>query len=223
MPQYSSAPRKASVSTKAKTPPGEAHASNAPNAALELLLTRRSVIANRLSEPGPDGDQLEKILQAGLRVPDHKILAPWRFIRFQGETRRLFGAVLSRRLQQQDPSASPDRLAIEANRFLRAPVVIAVISKVEMGVVPEWEQILSAGAVCQNMLHAAHALGFSAQWITEWYAYDPVITKALHLAGNERVAGFIYIGSAQEKPKERRRPELSDLLSDWQPADTSTE
>ncbi len=188
-------------------------------AALELLLTRRSVVANKLTEPGPDCAQIEQILQAGLRVPDHKVLAPWRFLRFQGEARKHFGVELARVLRAQDETISPERLKTEENRFLRAPVVIAVISKVEIGVVPEWEQILSAGAVCQNILNAAHALGFAAQWITEWYAYDPAIRKVLNLAENERIAGFIYIGSAKEKPKERRRPVLADLLTDWQPTD----
>ncbi len=202
-----------------KTAPASTRpADNADNQALTALLTRRSVIADRLCEPGPDATQLDSILRAGARVPDHKGLVPWRFIVFRGHARKAFGEILARAFAKQaGESVEPARLATEAGRFLRAPIVIAVISRTEMGVVPEWEQILSAGAVCQNLLHAASALGFAGQWITEWYAYDPEIRRALNLADNERVAGFIYLGTAQFAPKERKRPDLDAIVSFWQP------
>ena len=105
---------------------------------------------------------------------------------------------------------------MEAARFERAPVVVAVISKITAKpAVPEWEQILSAGAVCQNMLSAANASGFSAQWITEWYAYDQQVCAALALEEGERVAGFVYIGTAQEPPEERDRPDLDEITTSW--------
>jgi len=183
---------------------------------LDLLLTRRSVKATMLAEPGPTPDQLTTILTAAARVPDHKKLAPWRFILFQGDARKAFGAVLVEacRVEEKDPSAF--RLENEAARFLRAPTVIAVISRVvPTPGAPEWEQILSVGAACQNTILAATALGFGAQWITEWYGYSETVCQALKLAPNERVAGFVYIGTAKEKPDERERPALADIVSVW--------
>ena len=119
--------------------------------------------------------------------------------------------------RSDDPDPSEGRAETEAARFLRAPVVIAVVSHVrEAPGVPEWEQVLSAGAACQNLLTAAVASGYSAQWITEWYAYSDRVRAALGLAENERVAGFVYVGTAQEPPSERARPDLDDIVSDWQ-------
>lgn len=184
--------------------------------AIDMLLTRRSVVANNLGEPGPDAAQLRRILTAGARAPDHKKLCPWRFILFEGEARAEFGEVLARACKAAEPEAGETRLETEAGRFLRAPVVAAVISHVvDKPGVPEWEQILSAGAVCQNMLHAANALGFSAQWITEWYAFNADVRDALGLAEEERVAGFVYIGTAREAPAERDRPDLDQIVSRW--------
>lgn len=184
--------------------------------ALDMLLTRRSVVANNLGEPGPDAAELQRILTAAARVPDHKKLFPWRFVLFEGEARAAFGNVLAKACKAAEPEAGEMRLETEAGRFLRAPVVVAVVSRVvETPAVPEWEQILSAGAACQNMLHAATALGYSAQWITEWYAYDESVRAALGLAANERVAGFVYIGTAREAPSEHDRPDLEAIVSRW--------
>ena len=183
---------------------------------LQMLLTRRSVVANNLGEPGPDEAELRHILTAGARVPDHKKLFPWRFILFQDEARAAFGRVLAEAYEASEDNPSPVRRETEAGRFLRAPVVVAVVSRVvETPGVPEWEQVLSAGAACQNMLTAATALGYSSQWITEWYAYDEKVRAALKLAPNERVAGFVYIGTAREVPKERDRPDLDAIVSRW--------
>lgn len=188
------------------------------NQALSLLLTRRSVSANALSGPGPSKEELELILRAASRVPDHKKLAPWRFILFQGEARAAFGRVLAAVCEQEEKDASPFRLETEAKRFLRAPLVIAVISRVVKNpAAPEWEQILSAGAACQNLILAANALGYGTQWITEWYAYSRGVRSALGLAANERVAGFIYVGTPKEKPEERERPSLDDIVAAWSP------
>ncbi|GBF25963.1 putative NAD(P)H nitroreductase YdjA [bacterium MnTg02] len=182
------------------------------------LLTRRSVIANKLSEPGPNDEEINKILIAAARVPDHKKLVPWRFIIFRGEARAQFGHILATACQEEFENASSDRLETEQSRFTRAPLVIATISRiVDKPGVPEWEQILSAGAACQNAIVAATSLGYAAQWITEWYAYNDTVRKALRLAANERIAGFIYIGTATEPPIERPRPALEDITSEWTP------
>jgi nitroreductase len=187
------------------------------NPTLDHLLSRRSVSANALTEPGPDADQLDQILTAAARVPDHKKLVPWRFIVFEGAAREAFGQVIAQACRAEEVEPSAFRLELEAKRFVRAPVVVAVISRVvETPAVPEWEQVLSAGAVCQNLIVAATALGFGAQWITEWYAFSQGVREALHLAENERVAGFIYIGTAKQKPEERERPALADIVTTWQ-------
>jgi nitroreductase len=188
------------------------------NPTLQHLLTRRSVSANSLGEPGPSEAEIEQILTAAARVPDHKKLAPWRFILFQGDARRAFGEILAEICGKEEGDVSKFRLETEAARFLRAPLVIAVISRtVKTPGAPEWEQILSAGAACQNLLVAASALGYGAQWITEWYGYSGNVREALKLAENERVAGFVYIGTARQKPDERERPSLSEIVQNWRP------
>ena len=186
--------------------------------AMKLLLERRSVVANKLGPPGPGSEQLREILTAGARVPDHKKLVPWRFILFQGDARAEFGKVLAAACASAESDASEVRLETEAARLMRAPVVVAVIcNAVANSGVPEWEQILSTGAACQNLLVAATALGFSGQWITEWYSYDDNVRAALGLEESERVAGFVYIGTAQEPPSERERPDIDQITSSWAP------
>jgi len=182
--------------------------------ALTLLARRRSTVAKNMTGPGPDAGQLETLLQIGARTPDHGKLFPWRFVVFEGEARARFGDILEARLRELEPDGPAERYALERNRFMRAPVVIAVISDVtENHKIPEWEQVLSAGAVCQNMLIGASALGFAAQWLTEWYAYDRVVKVALGLAPGERVAGFIYVGSAACDAEER--PRKAPKVSRW--------
>jgi nitroreductase len=184
---------------------------------LDFLMRRRSVKPALMSGPGPTADEINKILRAAARVPDHKKLVPWRFIVFEGAARARFGDVLAAACQAEErepPSAM--RLDTERRRFLDAPVVVGVISRVtETPGAPEWEQILSSGAACFNLCLAANALGFATNWLTGWYAYSPGVRTALGLAANERVAGFIYIGTAKEKPEERERPTLEAIVSRW--------
>jgi len=188
------------------------------NQIIDHLLTRRSVSANSLGDPGPNGVEIEQILTAAARVPDHKKLVPWRFLLFQGDARGAFGKVLAEICKREEKDPGQFRLKTETNRFMRAPLVIAVISRVVKNTAaPEWEQVLSAGAACQNLLIAATALGYGAQWITEWYGYSRGVRAALKLADNERVAGVVYIGTAKEKPEERERPVLADIVQPWRP------
>lgn len=185
---------------------------------LDFLLQRRSVSAALLGEPGPDAAQLDGILRAAIRVPDHKALAPWRFIVFAGAARLSFGNRLAAIHAARKPE---DARGIEAerNRLAHAPLVVAVIASPKPSDrVPDWEQLLSAGAACQNVLHAAHALGFAGQWVTGWPAYDDAVSQLLGLADGERVAGFIHIGTASERPPERPRAEPREVVSYW-PAD----
>jgi nitroreductase len=185
--------------------------------ALELLLTRRSVKAGMLGEPGPSPEQLATILTAASRVPDHKKLVPWRFVIFEGEARAAFGRVLSQACaaeEKEPPSAA--RLETERTRFLRAPCIVAVVSRATPNpAAPEWEQVLSCGAVCLNLCLAANAMGFATCWLTEWYSYSPAVRAALKLADNEKVAGYIYIGTAKERQEERERPDLAKIATRW--------
>jgi nitroreductase len=182
--------------------------------ALELLLSRRSGSAKTMTGPGPSRDELRTILAAGARVPDHGKLAPWRFVILEGEGRVRLGDAAARRLAELEPDSGEIRANVERGRFIRAPIVIIVISRVRTGIpIPEWEQILSAGACCQNILVAAHAKGFVANWITEWCAYDSVIMQTLGLSDGERIAGFIYIGKPAILLEERARPDLDTLIS----------
>lgn len=185
---------------------------------IDLLLTRRSAKALTMVEPGPSDDELETILRVGARVPDHGKLAPWRFILFKGDARRQFGEVLARIYAKVEPRATGEQIEFEASRLTRAPVVVAVVSRVTPGIkIPEWEQLLSAGAVCQNMLIAATALGYGAQWLTEWYAFDADVNRELGLGENEKIAGYLYFGSESVAKDERPRPELSEITSEWRP------
>jgi nitroreductase len=180
--------------------------------ALDLLLTRRSGSAKAMQGPGPSKQQLADILQAGARAPDHGKLFPWRFLVFEGDGRERFGDVLAQVLEAE--GERPKHVAEERERFLRAPLVIGVISAArELHKVPVWEQELSAGAVCQNILVAATALGFVGNWLTEWYAYHPVVKEKIGLKPGERVAGFIYIGHSKDELEERPRPDMSRIVS----------
>ena len=188
------------------------------NPTIELLARRRSAKPQMLGLPAPSAEELERLLTIAARVPDHKKLVPWRFVVFEGEARARIGEVFAAAcLAEEKETPSPARLDSERQRFLRAPLVVGVISRTkETPGAPEWEQILSAGAACQNLIVAASALGYGAQWITEWYGYSQGVRRALGLADNERVAGFVYIGTPKEKPDERERPALADIVTSWQ-------
>ena len=197
---------------------GKATRTSAVPSLIDMLLTRRSAKPALLSEPGPSPEELGQILTAAARVPDHKKLVPWRFVVFEGDARARFGEVLAKVCAAEErPEPSPVRLETERARLTRAPVVVAVISRVvEKAGAPEWEQILSTGASCFNLCLAANALGYGTAWITEWYSYSPGVRRELGLADNERVAGFIYIGTESEKQPDRERPALSDIVTRWQ-------
>ena len=180
--------------------------------AIDLLLTRRSGSAKAMKAPGPSRKQIDQILQAGARVPDHGKLFPWRFIVFEGKGRDRAGDILAEVMEAEGERAK--QIEEERGRFLRAPLVIGVISCArEAHKVPVWEQELSAGAVCQNILIAATALGFVGNWLTEWYAFHPVVKQQMGLKPGERVAGFIYIGTAKDELEERPRPEMEKITT----------
>lgn len=182
---------------------------------LAALNRRRSIPSRLLGEPGPDEAQLDAILAAAVRVPDHGKLVPWRFLRIHGETRTQLGELLAQRSRERDPQAPEAAVEKDRRRFSFAPLIVAVIARLTPGhKVPEIEQLLSGGAVCFAMLQAAQAQGFGAQWLTGWAAYDPVVLERLGLAKNERLLGFMHIGTATETAPERDRPDPRELLSD---------
>ena len=187
---------------------------NDTSGVLALMLSRRSGSAKAMTGPGPNPAELQTILSAATRVPDHGKLSPWRFILFEGEARTRMGELLVDCLRADDPQASSERVNAERERFMRAPAVIGVISRVREGIpIPEWEQILSAGAVCENIVITAHALGYVANWVTEWCAYHPRVKEKLGLKPGERIAGFIYLGTSAVSLEDRPRPNVDGLVT----------
>lgn len=180
-----------------------------------FLKTRRSTAIKNLGAPGPSSKHIQEILSIASRVPDHNKLAPWWFVAFEGQSREKFGEVLRRAYLLEEPDALPAKLELEAARFLRAPLVIAVISRIKEGKAPQWEQILSAGAAAYNLCLAANALGFASNWVTEWYSYNPLVREALGCDERDNIAGFVYVGTAAEKPEDRERPALSAIVNAW--------
>ncbi|MBW9067212.1 nitroreductase family protein [Agrobacterium pusense] len=181
---------------------------------LDYLRVRRSTPALQLAEPGPSKAEIEDILRLAVRVPDHGKLAPWRFVVFRGEERVRLGETALRIALEKNPDLDLQQQEAERTRFTRAPVVIAVISTAKPHFkIPEWEQIMSAGAVCLNVIFAANASGFAANWLTEWLAFDPAFLAEIDVDAAEKVAGFIHIGSTTFPPVERPRPELADVVT----------
>jgi nitroreductase len=184
------------------------------NECVTLLQQRRSVAAHLLGDPGPDAAQVDALLTMASRVPDHGRLVPWRFLVIEGEARHRIGETIAAAFRADQPDADEQKLALERNRLARAPVVIAVVSRARPHVkIPDWEQVLSAGAVCMNLLNAVAAMGFGGTWITEWYAFDRRILDSLGLSPDERIAGFVHIGTPREKPADRPRPALADIVT----------
>lgn len=182
----------------------------------DFLLNRRSIVVRDMAGPGPTDEDLEKILRSGMRVPDHGRLTPWRFIVIRGEARDKMGKVLGEAFRLANPDCIDEQVEIEEERFTRAPIVIAVVSHtVPEHKIPEWEQILSSGAACQTMLTAALGMGYAAQWITEWCAYNDHVKGALGLEPRDRIAGFLYLGSRKQEPTDRQRPDYEDIVSEW--------
>jgi nitroreductase len=181
---------------------------------LALLKLRRSVPPQFLSAPGPDSSQLDQLLTIAARVPDHGKLAPWRFIVFEGPSRDKAGDIVAAAFKARNPQADAEKIAFERGRLTQAPLIVAVVSKAATHPkIPIWEQELSAGAVCMNLLVAANAMGFGACWLTNWFAFDSDVVSAFGLGADERIAGFIHIGTAEAAPADRERPALADIVS----------
>ncbi len=180
----------------------------------EYLKVRRSVPAFQMAEPGPSRAEIESILTLAVRVPDHGKIAPWRFIVYRGGERATIGEELLRLALEKNPDLGDEMIAVERARFTRAPLVIAVVSTAAPHFkIPEWEQLMSAGALCLNLLMAANAHGFVSNWLTEWFAYDARAHPLLGIRAGEKVAGFIHIGSTTFPVTERPRPALDEVVT----------
>jgi len=179
---------------------------------LELLARRRSASALGLGPPGPTPAQLKTLLALASRAPDHGKLAPWRFVVLQGPAKAAFVAGLEKIAGERDDAV---KAMAKLGKIKAPPLTVAVVSAYVEGEIPEWEQRLSAGAVCTLLILAAQAMGFGANWITDWYAYDAKSTAWLGLTAGERVAGFVHIGTPAEDPLERVRPDPASLTREW--------
>lgn len=186
--------------------------------AIEALLSRRTVPQAKMTGPGPDAAQLETILEAGMAAPDHGKLRPWRFLLIRGSGREELGALFARAARAV-PGASEEAVEKQARAPLRAPLIIAVIARLQPDhpKIPEIEQIASAAAAAQNMLIAAHALGFAGKWSTGKNAYDPIIREGLGVRKEEQIMGFLYLGSIGAEQAPSPRPERSVVVADWPP------
>jgi nitroreductase len=182
--------------------------------ALELLKTRRSVKPREMTAPGPSPAELETILTIGARVPDHGKLAPWRFIIFEGDARERAGEVIAGVFARKNPNASPAEIDVEKRRLTDAPLVIGIVSFTRPHPkVPPWEQELSAGASAMNIVTAATALGYGACWLTGWFAFDRDVLEAIGLKADEKLVGFIHIGTPSKPSEDRPRPVLSGIVT----------
>lgn len=191
---------------------------NGDEQVLHVLDARRSVPPMQLCEPGPDHSQLLRMLRSATRVPDHGKRVPWRFLRIAGPAREVLGGHLATRARELNPDASDAVVEKDRQRFMHAPVILAVIAAQGPDLkIPASERLLSAGCVCFALLQAAQAFGFGACWLTGWAAYDPEIRRVLGIGEEEAVAGFIHIGTVRQNAPERDRPDPSALLSDWNP------
>lgn len=179
---------------------------------LALLARRRSSKLMGLAEPGPNSAELDALIALAARVPDHGKLGPWRFVVIEGEGRARAGAALANVIKDDD-GVDAGRLAFTRDWFNRAPACVMVVSTAQPHPkIPEWEQLLSSGAVCFSLLLSAHALGYAGCWLTEWPTYDARARAALGLAEHERIAGFVYLGTSAMAATERVRPDVGERI-----------
>jgi nitroreductase len=179
-----------------------------------LLASRRSGKPRDMVAPGPDPDQLRAILSAAMRVPDHGKLSPWRIVVIKD--RESFAALLQNAFRAQRGAPEADDVSAIDQFAKQAPMLVAVLSTpVEPSKIPLWEQQLSSGALCMNLVTAATAHGFVAGWLTGWAAYDPHVLKTLGGGENDRIAGFVFIGSPGRELEERPRPVYDEIVRHW--------
>lgn len=190
---------------------------NDTSSPLTLLKTRRSGKPREMVAPGPAPEQLHEMVTIAARTPDHGKLAPWRFVIVPDEARPALALKLVEILQSEKPESTSRDEEAAAQFVTQAPALVVVLSAPIVGhKVPEWEQELSAGAACMNLLHAAHAMGFVGGWLTGWAAYSDAV-RDLFGETPQRIAGFLFFGSPMRPLEERPRGESSEIVHIWQP------
>lgn len=183
---------------------------------IDYLLTRNSAPIPELRGPAPSDADIDTMLRAASRVPDHGRLEPWRFILYRGDARVEIGEKLAALAESREGPLNDVRRAQELARFSRAPLVIGVISSPKAHPkIPQWEMFLSGGMAAMNLIIAANALGYGANLITNWYSDCEEGRALLGLAPQERVVGFVHIGSYEGAGQERQRPDVSKLYADY--------
>lgn len=183
---------------------------------IDVLTSRQSIGADLLTEPGPGPQDLEKILSAAIRVPDHGRLFPWRIQVLDKDAQKRLAEVYVARYRALHPDARDNQVEHERKRPQRAPLLLVVSNRIDpMHKIPVLEQTLSGGALCMNILNAAHALGYCANWVTGWPAFDDEVKRSLGVPLASQIIGFVHIGSPAGPPKERIRPKLEDIVSAW--------
>ena len=188
------------------------------NHIIDFLRSRRSVLAANLADPGPDEASLNKIIEIGLRVPDHSRCGPWRIQILRKKAQAKLGNLYAELFKRNNANASIEQIEYWRSRPQSAPILLVITcypNAEKIHKIPLWEQILSGGALCQNILNGAHATGFSAQWLTEWPAYSSKVRQALGHSGETDICGFIFIGTAKEKPTERKRIGANEVVTEW--------
>jgi nitroreductase len=206
-----------------ETLPRRAHTTAKPNGirtlhqdVIDFLLSRKSPPISQLHEPAPDDAQIGLMIRVATRVPDHGLLEPWRFILYRGKVRAKIGEFFAKRATEREGLLTDQRIAQEKARFTRAPLVIGVVSSPKAHErIPEWEQFLSGGNAAYSLVLAAHALGYGANWVSNWFADDAPSRVYLGLAPHERVVGFVHIGSYDVRIPDRPRPEPSAVMRDY--------
>jgi nitroreductase len=182
--------------------------------AIDALTTRRS--AAQFAEPAPDDETLGKILSAAMRAPDHGKLKPWRFIVLRGDARKRFGDVMVEAMKRREPDVPANMLEREREKPLRAPLIVVLAAAIkEDHKIPVVEQLLAAGAAAENIMIAAHALGYGAAWKTGAPAYDNFVKETLGLTPSDAIVGFLYLGTAATMPAALPQPELSSFVRNW--------
>ena len=182
--------------------------------ALDLLLTRES--ATKLEAPAPSEAELDTIFESAVRAPDHGRLRPWRFVVIDGDRRARFGELMADALRRKNPDVPAEALERERAKALRAPTIIAAAARVQKGHrIPEVEQIAAAAAAAQNIMLAAHALGYGAMWKTGEPAYDPGVKTALGLNADDEIMGFLYVGTRTGGGSPAPRPAARDQVTVW--------
>jgi len=188
------------------------------NPIIKFLRTRRSVVAANLGEPGPSEDELNTIIEVGLRVPDHSRCGPWRIQIIRKEAQAKLGELYAELFAKENESPNEEMIEYWRLRPQSAPILLAITcypNQEKLEKIPLWEQILSGGALCQNILNASHAMGYSAQWLSEWPSYHKEVKNQLGHKEDIDLYGFIFIGTATMPPKERKRIGAEDVVSEW--------